>query len=55
MSTAEIARLEQASRVAMVSESDAYDGEVTMGEYLRAISPVIGIVAAAVALILVLL
>jgi hypothetical protein len=52
MRTAEIARLEQVSRVAIVSEPDAYEGDTNLGGYLRAVSPVVGIVAMAVALVL---
>jgi hypothetical protein len=55
MSTADIARLEHASRAAMVSDPDAYEGETSLGGYLRAASPVVGILAVAVALVLVLL
>lgn len=39
----------------MVYESDAYEGDTSLGEHLRSMSPVLGIVAIAVALVFVLI
>ena len=53
MSTAEIAKLEDAGRATMAYEPEAFEGESNFGFMLRAVTPAIGILAIAAALLFV--
>ncbi len=54
MTTAEIARLEQASRSVMAYEPDAVDVDRTFGGYLLGAAPVLSLIAVAAALVFIL-
>jgi hypothetical protein len=51
MTTAEIARLEDASRAAMVSAADVYEGNSHFSALVWAIAPALGILAVAATLL----
>jgi len=53
MSIAEIAKLEDASRATMAYEPEVYVGESNLGFMLRAVTPAIGLLAIAAALLFV--
>lgn len=53
MSTAEIAKLEDAGRATMAYEPEAFEGDSSFGLILRTLTPAIGILAIAAALLFV--
>jgi len=51
MNTAEIARLEDAGRASMAYESEVYEGPANFGFILKAVTPMLGILVVAVAVL----
>lgn len=51
MNTADIARLEDAGRASMAYESEVYEAEANFGFILRAVTPMLGILVIAAAVL----